>query len=189
MSVKKIVIFASGGGSNAEKIMEHFALSSEVQVAKIICNNPSAGVISKAKLFDVPVALISNEDAKNGNVLTTLCSDADLIVLAGYLRKIPSDFIAGLEERIVNLHPSLLPKYGGKGMFGAHVHEAVLANNEKETGITIHYVNENFDEGRIIAQFRTKLTNDDTLSSVQKKIQFLEHSYFPVVIDTVLKSK
>lgn len=187
MSVKRIVIFASGGGSNALKIMEYFASRSSVEVSKIVCNNPNAGVIEKANAFDVPVTLITNEDAANGDALKTLCNAADLIVLAGYLRKIPSSFIHEFEEKIVNLHPSLLPNYGGKGMFGVHVHKAVIANKEKETGITIHYVNENFDEGRIIAQFRTQLSDTESIASVQSKIQFLEHNYFPVVIDTILK--
>ncbi len=189
MNVKRIVIFASGGGSNAERIMQHFASTSTVEVVKVVCNNPKAGVISKAQALEVPVAVISNSDAANANLLGELCVGVDLIVLAGYLRKIPIDFIAKFNEKIINLHPSLLPNYGGKGMYGEHVHKAVLQNKEPETGITIHYVNENFDEGRIIAQFRTKLSHTETLSSVQSKIQFLEHSYFPFVIETVLKSK
>ena len=185
----KIAVLASGSGSNAQNLYEYFEDSQLAHVELIVTNNPKAGVISKAQALEMPVAVISNSDAANANLLGELCIGADLIVLAGYLRKIPIDFIAKFNDKIINLHPSLLPNYGGKGMYGEHVHKAVLQNKEPETGITIHYVNENFDEGRIIAQFRTKLSDTETLSSVQSKIQFLEHSYFPFVIETVLKSK
>lgn len=187
MNEKKIILFASGGGTNAEKIMEYLVGNTKIHITKVICNNPKAGVIEIASKFGVPTQLITNEEASNAAILNSFCKNTDLIVLAGYLRKIPKEFIQQFRDKIINLHPSLLPNYGGKGMYGAHVHKAVLENKEIETGITIHYVNENFDEGRIIAQFRTQLTKEDDLQSVQQKIQFLEHNYFPVVVETVLK--
>lgn len=179
----KVFVFASGGGTNAEKLFQHFAGSERVEVSRLICNKAGAKVFERAEKFGVSTQLISNEEAANADFLVDLCAEADFIVLAGYLRKIPAGLIQSFEERIINIHPSLLPKYGGKNFYGERVHKAVLENNEKETGITIHYVNENFDEGRVIAQLYTKLNSGDDLASVQRKVQILEHAYFPFVVE------
>lgn len=179
----KIFVFASGGGTNAEKIFTYFKDSEQVEISRMVCNKEGAKVFERAQNHGVETTLISNEQAADSAFLIDLCKSADFIVLAGYLRKIPAGFIQEFPERIVNIHPSLLPKYGGKNFYGEKVHLAVLENKEKETGITIHYVNENFDEGRIIAQLRTKLDEKDSLESVQKKVQILEHAYFPFVVE------
>lgn len=186
----KVFVFASGGGTNAEKLFSYFKDSDRVEMSRMVCNKEGAKVFDRALKFGVESTLISNEQAADSTFLIELCKEADFIVLAGYLRKIPAGFIQHFPERIVNIHPSLLPKYGGKNFYGEKVHLAVLANKEKETGITIHYVNENFDEGRIIAQLHTKLEESDDLAAVQRKVQILEHAYFPFVVEQeVLKIK
>ncbi|SFT64103.1 formyltetrahydrofolate-dependent phosphoribosylglycinamide formyltransferase [Lishizhenia tianjinensis] len=179
----KVFVFASGGGTNAEKLFNYFKDSDRVEMSRMVCNKEGAKVFDRAAKFGVESTLITNEQAADSAFLIDLCKEADFIVLAGYLRKIPAGFIQQFPERIVNIHPSLLPKYGGKNFYGEKVHLAVLENKEKETGITIHYVNENFDEGRIIAQLHTKLEEKDDLAAVQRKVQILEHAYFPFVVE------
>ena len=190
MLKKRIAIFASGTGSNAINLIKHFKESETIEIGFVLSNRTSAPIVESANNLGVTVHCITNEQAADDAFLTSFCKERDIdwIVLAGYLRLIPAEFINSFSERIINLHPSLLPKYGGKGMYGANVHRAVLENREDETGITIHYVNQEFDKGRIIAQFRCALTPQDTLESVQKKIQFLEHSYLPIVIEQTIKS-
>jgi phosphoribosylglycinamide formyltransferase-1 len=181
-----IVIFASGEGSNAESIMKHFQGSSIARVTWIICNNESAGVVKRAEKFRKGIQFISKATMeKFSNQLTEflLAEKTDIIVLAGFLLKIPTEIIAAFPNRIINLHPSLLPKFGGKGMYGVNVHKAVIAAQEKMSGITIHYVNENYDEGKIILQKSFELAETETTVSLAEKIQKLEHDNFSLIIE------
>lgn len=189
---KQIAVFASGNGSNAENITRYFRESdSGAEVGVIICNNPGAGVLGRAGRLGVPAVVMSkaeiNDEARMLAVLERY--DADLIVLAGFLLKIPEFMIRRYPDRIVNIHPALLPKYGGKGMYGHHVHEAVVAAGEPETGITIHYVNENYDDGSIIFQAKTSVVPGDTPDDVAGKIHILEQRYFPEVLAKTFYSK
>jgi phosphoribosylglycinamide formyltransferase 1 len=148
--MKKIVIFASGSGTNAENIIKHFKNTSIGTVVSVFTNNPKAYVIERAKNFHLPTEIFSREELNNEKVLQKLNTiQPDLIVLAGFLLKFPENIIAQYPDKIINVHPALLPKYGGKGMYGMNVHKAIVENKEKETGISIHYVNENYDEGNI----------------------------------------
>jgi len=188
--MKKMAVFASGAGSNAQKIIDHFSESNKGgEVALVVCNKAGAGVLQIAAKENVPAITIDKEKFFRGNsVVPDLKSyGIDLIVLAGFLWKIPQSLIDAYPRRIINLHPALLPKYGGKGMYGAFVHEAVLNAGELETGITIHYVDEHYDHGDIIFQAKCAVNNDDT-ESLSKKIHTLEHQYYPVIIEKVLKT-
>lgn len=189
MAKIKLALFASGSGSNALKIMEHFSENSSVEVAFLLTNKQDAPIISLAREKGVEVLCFTNNEVENGEFLSNLCQErgVDLIILAGYLRKIPTELIVAFPEKIINIHPSLLPKHGGKGMYGKFVHEAVLKGKDAETGITIHFVNEEFDKGKIIAQFKCAVSETDTLESIQQKIQQLEHSNFSQVIENTLK--
>lgn len=181
--MKNLVIFASGSGSNAEKIFESFKDSTEVLITHIFCNNPQAGVISRAKRLATPCTVFTKAEYKDGTLLKKVQSlNTDWVILAGFLWLIPSDFIQAFPQRIVNLHPALLPKFGGKGMYGHFVHEAVVEAGEKESGITIHFVNEHYDEGGIIFQSSFPVLPTDTAEDVAKKGQILEHQDFPRVI-------
>ncbi len=184
----KLALFASGSGSNALKIIDYFSFHPSIEVAFVLSNKKDAPIVEAAQKKRVKVHVFSNDEVSDGQFLSKICLDegVDFIILAGYLRKIPEQLLVSYSDKIINVHPALLPKYGGKGMYGKHVHEAVLKNKETETGITIHYVNENFDEGRIIAQFHCAVFEEDTLQSVQDKIQYLEHSYFSVVIEKTI---
>ena len=185
--MRKIVIFASGSGSNAEKIILHFNKNKDVNVVGALTNNPNAKVLDKAKKQNVPQFIFSKEDLDNGNVFETVNQlQPDLIVLAGFLLKFPGDIIQHYPNKIINIHPALLHKYGGKGMYGKHVHQAVLDNSEKQTGITIHYVNEHYDEGAIIFQKEVNIENCKTVEAIAEKIQQLEHQYFSEVIERLL---
>lgn len=186
--MKNIAIFASGSGTNAQKIMEHFEDNSEVSVKLVLVNNPDAGVIQRAKKFNVPVRVFNRKEFSKSAVITEelLQNTIDLVVLAGFLWLVPSAMVEAFPNKIVNIHPALLPKYGGKGMYGDRVHEAVIAKGEKESGITIHYVNDKYDEGAIIAQFTCEITPIDTPETLAAKIHKLEHAHFPVVIEQVL---
>jgi len=185
--LKNLVIFASGSGSNAEKIIAHFQDSTQVQISHIFCNNPEAGVIARAERLGVPCSIFSREEYKNGSVLRKIQSlQTDFIILAGFLWLIPAEYVQAYPKRIINLHPALLPKFGGKGMYGHFVHEAVVAAGEKESGITIHYVNEYYDEGAIIFQSSFAVEPGDTAEDVARKGQVLEHRDFPRVIDNLL---
>lgn len=186
--MKNIVIFASGSGSNAEKIIQHLQGSTLAKVSHIFCNNPEAGVIERAKRLQIPCRVFSREEYKNGLILSELQAlDTDWIVLAGFLWLIPSSFVQAYPQRIINLHPALLPKFGGKGMYGHFVHEAVIEAGEKESGITIHYVNEHYDEGAIIHQSSFIIEPGDSPEDVARKGQILEHRDFPVVIENLIK--
>lgn len=192
MNKARLAIFASGTGSNAINIMNYFQEHPTVEVACILSNRANAPVLEKAKIRLIETIILSNEEAENASVLLDLTAklEIDYVILAGYLRLIPAEFILKFNRKIFNIHPSLLPKYGGKGMFGDHVHRAVLESGEKETGITIHYVDPAFDEGEIIDQFKCVLAENETLESVRLKINALELTHFPSVIEkTILKTE
>jgi phosphoribosylglycinamide formyltransferase-1 len=182
-----IAIFASGSGSNAQKIVEHFVGHSNIKVSIILCNNPDAGVIARAKNLAIPLCLFNREDYKSGKVLEILqTQNIDWIVLAGFLWLIPKTLVAAYPNKMLNLHPALLPKFGGKGMYGHFVHEAVVATGQNESGITIHFVNEHYDEGGIIFQASYPVEPSDTPADVAAKGQVLEHQYFPIVIEQTI---
>lgn len=184
----KIAIFASGAGSNAANIIKHFQKSATVSVALIVCNKPGAGVLQIAADNRVPTLLIEKERFFKGDAYLPDLKIAgiDFIVLAGFLWKVPDALIAAYPNKIINIHPALLPKYGGKGMFGAKVHEAVIAAGEKESGITIHFVNEHYDEGAPIFQAVCSIDQNDSPDSLAKKIHELEYAHFPLQIEQLL---
>jgi len=187
--MKKIVIFASGSGTNAENIIKYFKSTNTATVVSVFTNNPNAKVLERAKNFQIPTEIFSKEELFSGKVLQKILTIApDLIVLAGFLLKLPKTIIESYPNSILNIHPALLPKYGGKGMYGMNVHKAIVENKEKETGITIHYVNENYDEGNIIFQKKVTLLVTDTPEVVAEKIHELEQKYFPSVVEDVLTS-
>lgn len=188
MKKMKLAIFASGNGSNAKNIIQHFNAHGSIEVAFVLSNKADAPIIQWCIENNVKTYCFSNEEVSNSELLINICNDEqiDRIILAGYLRKIPADFTQSFENKIINIHPALLPKFGGQGMYGINVHKAVKSANEAETGITIHYVNENFDEGRYIAQFYCEVKPSDTVEEIQQKIQKLEHKYFPIVIEKTL---
>lgn len=181
--MKKIVVFASGSGTNAENIIQYFAKKEIANVVAVFTNNPNAGVIQRAKNYEVAIQIFSKEDLNDGEVLQKInIIKPDWIVLAGFLLKFPENIIKAYPNKVVNIHPALLPKYGGKGMYGMHIHKAIVENKEKETGITIHYVNENYDEGAIVFQQKVLVKEEDTAEDVASKIHVLEQKYFPEVI-------
>jgi phosphoribosylglycinamide formyltransferase-1 len=187
-----IAIFASGQGSNALNLIRYFESHNEIHVQFILSNKSDAKVLEDAQKLGVQTVSFSNSEVENGDFITQYCvsQQIDFIVLAGYLRKIPAALIAQFPNHIFNIHPALLPKFGGAGMYGKHVHEAVLLNKENETGITIHLVNEDFDAGEKIAQFHCDLAEDETVETIQQKVQALEQAYFPMVIEaTILKAR
>lgn len=187
--MKQIAIFSSGAGSNAKKIIDHIATlnannNSTVSVSLIVCNKPDAGVLNIAAEKNVPALIIEKEKFFRGNAYIDELKAAgiDFIVLAGFLWKIPDALIRAFRGKMINIHPALLPKYGGKGMYGRFVHEAVIANKEKESGITIHYVDEVYDHGQIILQATCLVSEDDTPDTLAKKVQLLEHRHFPAAV-------
>jgi formyltetrahydrofolate-dependent phosphoribosylglycinamide formyltransferase len=184
-----IAIFASGAGSNAEKIIYYLKDHPVIRVALIVCNKPEAGVLTIATAAGIPALLIEKERFFRGDSYLSELSAHQIrfIVLAGFLWKIPDALIKAYPDKIINIHPALLPKYGGKGMYGMRVHEAVIAGNEKESGITIHYVNEHFDEGTPIFQTTCPIEPGDTPDKLAQKIHQLEHTYFPETVVRVLK--
>ncbi|WP_057940130.1 phosphoribosylglycinamide formyltransferase [Algoriphagus resistens] len=185
--MKRLAILASGSGSNAEKIMAHFQNSDKAQIVLVASNKPEAFVLERAKKFDVPTFIFSRKEMDAGVLLEKLREEnIDWVILAGFLLKIPVDLTRDFPDRMVNIHPALLPKYGGKGMYGSFVHEAVKAAGDTETGITIHLVNENYDEGRIVFQASTPLTPEDTPETIAEKVHALEHKHFPEVIEGLL---
>jgi phosphoribosylglycinamide formyltransferase-1 len=189
LDMKKIVIFASGSGTNAENIIKHFKSTNSGTVVSVFTNNPNAKVIERAKNFQISTQIFSKEELFSGKVLQKILAIApDLIVLAGFLLKLPKTIIESYPNSIINIHPALLPNYGGKGMYGMNVHRAIVENKEKETGITIHYVNENYDEGNIIFQKKVTILITDTPEVVAEKIHELEQKYFPKVIEDLLTS-
>jgi formyltetrahydrofolate-dependent phosphoribosylglycinamide formyltransferase len=188
LQTKQIAIFASGAGSNAEKIIAYLKDHPAIRVSLIVCNKPDAGVISIAQNHGIRVLLIEKERFFSGDTYLPELKEAHIhfIVLAGFLWKIPEALIAAYPDKIINIHPALLPNYGGKGMYGMKVHEAVIAAGEKESGITIHYVNEHFDEGAPIFQAKCIIDGGDTPESLAQKIHVLEHRHFPEVVERVV---
>jgi phosphoribosylglycinamide formyltransferase-1 len=188
--MKKIAIFASGSGTNAENIAKFFSDSSIAEVCALLTNNPKAGALGRMERLGVPAFTFTNREFADGTAILAKLSefDVDLIVLAGFMNMISAPLLAAFPQRIVNIHPALLPLYGGKGMYGQHVHEAVVAHHETETGITIHYINERYDEGEIIFQARCPVLPDDTPDEVAAKVHLLEYRYYPEVIEKVLLS-
>jgi phosphoribosylglycinamide formyltransferase-1 len=185
----RIAIFASGSGTNAENIIKYFQNSDSIRVSKVYCNKKNAGVFERCARLNVPCIWFSREAFYDSSrVLHDVQLHADFVVLAGFLWKIPADFIHAFPQKMVNIHPALLPKYGGKGMYGMNVHKAVKENKETETGITIHFVNEHYDEGAIIFQVKTSLEPRDTPEDIAKKIHVLEYANFPRVIEEVILS-
>jgi len=186
---KRIAIFASGSGSNAQKIMEHFKKHDDAEVSIVLTNNPEAYVLQRADNFEIPSHVFDrNELYKTNHVVNLLKSlEIDIIVLAGFLWLVPENLLKAFPNKIINIHPALLPKYGGKGMYGDFVHKAVLAAGDEESGITIHFVNEHFDEGEIIHQARFKIEKGDDLEMIKFKGQQLEHTHFPKVVENLLK--
>ena len=186
---KRIAIFASGSGSNAQKLMEHFKRSNDTEISLVLTNNADAYVLQRADNFEIPSHIFDkNEFYKTDEVIDLLKNlDIDFIVLAGFLWLIPKNLIAAYPGRIINIHPSILPKFGGKGMYGDHVHNAVIAADEPEGGITIHYVDENYDEGEYIYQARYKIDKNDNLEMVKFKGQQLEHLHYPRIIESIVK--
>ena len=189
--MKKIVIFASGSGSNAENIITYFQEKKTAEVVLVLSNKRTADVLNKATNLGVSVMSFNKVFYSKPEYLKALLKtiDPDIIVLAGFLQKFPEELISVFKDKIINIHPALLPKYGGKGMYGIHVHRAVVENKEKESGITIHYVNENYDEGNIIFQAEVPLIHSDSPEEVADKIHKLEMKHFPVVIEKILYGK
>ena len=184
---QKIILFASGNGSNAENIFRFFEKNNNVHVLTVYTNNSKARVINRFKPLGINVEVFNRKSFISGSLLKNVINqNPDLIILAGFLWKFGSDWVEAFNKKIINIHPSLLPKYGGKGMYGDYVYKAVKENCESETGITIHYINEFYDEGAIIFQEKVKLDKDDNLEDISYKTQKLEHKYFPKVIKDLL---
>lgn len=186
-----IAIFASGSGSNAERIAHYFSDSNHVNIALILCNKQDAFVFERAKKLGIEALFLNKGQMNDSTVLLPVLQERsiDFVVLAGYLLLIPRFLIQAFPSKIVNIHPALLPNYGGKGMYGMHVHQAVIQNKESSSGITIHFVNEQYDEGGIILQAHCELNATDTPESLAQKIHFLEHRYFPIAIEHILEQQ
>ena len=186
--MKRIAILASGAGSNAANIISYFESKKIAEVVLVASNKPDAGVLKIASNHAIPTYLITRENFTTSNIFATYLQslEVDLIVLAGFLWKVPENLVKLFPQQIINIHPALLPKYGGKGMYGHHVHAAVHAAGEKESGITIHWVNEHYDEGAIIAQYRVHLEDSDTPADIERKVRALEMQWFPHEIENVL---
>ena len=191
ISKKRIAIFASGGGSNAESIVTYFIDNKHVKVTYFLTNNAEAGVIKRGKQMGIPTLVFSKKNfIESTEIIDFLKSQKiDLVVLAGFLWLIPEAFIKAFQNRIINIHPALLPKYAGKGMWGHHVHEAVVANKEKESGISIHLVNENYDEGEILFQAKCPVLSSDTAEQVASNVLKLEHEHFARVVGEYLNER
>lgn len=187
--MKRLLIFASGSGTNADNICQYFAKNDEVKVVGLFCNNPEAGVIPKMEKWNVPVEIFTRKQLNDAETFLPIIQkyQPDAIILAGFLLLIPAYLVQQFPNRIINIHPALLPKFGGKGMYGHHVHEAVLAQKETQHGITIHLVNEKFDDGAHLFQQAFEITPIDDLDSIALKISLLEMTNFPRVIEEQLK--
>ncbi|MBC8300143.1 MAG: phosphoribosylglycinamide formyltransferase [Pelagibacterales bacterium] len=183
---KKIVIFISGKGSNALNIINYFSETEDIKVSHVYSNNKTSAFLKHKFNPKVNIQIFENNDLKTKIFEELKQIKPDLIVLAGFLKKIPLSYIEYFENRIINIHPSLLPSYGGKGMYGAIIHDKVMENNEKETGITIHYVSEHYDSGQIIFQKKISIEDFDTAKTIEEKIHKLEYEYYPKIIETVI---
>ena len=186
---KRIAIFASGSGSNAQKLMEYFKKHQEAEVVIVLTNNPEAYVIQRADNFEIPTHIFDKYEFIETNDIVNLLKNLqiDLIVLAGFLWLIPNNLLEEFPNQIINIHPALLPKFGGKGMYGDRIHRTILEAGEVENGITIHFVNEKFDEGEIIYQSRFKIDKNDTLETIKFKGQQLEHLHYPRIVENLVQ--
>ena len=187
----KIAIFASGGGTNAEEIIKYFQNHAHIEIALILSNNPSAYVLERAKNHGIQSFIFSREAFYNNTIVDEelLKAGIDFVVLAGFMWLMPVRIVRLFDHKMVNIHPALLPKYGGKGMYGRHVHEAVVKNGEKESGITIHWVNEAYDEGNVILQSKCKIDSSDHAEDVADKVHALEYAHFSRAIENVIMNK
>ena len=187
---KNIAIFASGNGSNTENICNFFQNSSDITVVLICSNNKDAYVVKIAKKLQIPLFLFTKQGLENFFKLEKILTEnrVDFIILAGFLLKIPKKMLENYPNKIINIHPALLPKYGGKGMYGNNVHKAVLEKKETESGITIHFVNSKYDDGEIVFQTKCKVENNDSVESLGEKIRKLEQEFFPKTIEGVIKN-
>lgn len=186
--MKRLSIFVSGNGTNLQRIAEYFANNKEIEIVNVVCNNPKAYAIERAHRLGIPVRMITKAEFNSPEFVQEMAVlKLDLIVLAGFLWKIPVGLIQAYPRQIVNIHPALLPKYGGKGFYGEHVHEAVVAAKEAFSGITIHYVNEIYDSGEILLQAYAALEPGETPDSLAAKIHKLEQAYFPVAIEQLIR--
>jgi len=185
---KKIAVFASGSGTNAENIIRYFAHSEKAIVSLVLTNNPSAGVIDRAKKLEVPCIVFTRNDFFETEKIINILAEnkIDFVVLAGFLWLVPIKLIHAFQKKIINIHPALLPGVGGKGFYGNRVHQAVLEGKNLLSGITIHFVDEKFDEGEIIFQAACHISKEDTVESLAAKVHSLEYTYFPVVIEKIL---
>lgn len=185
---KKIAILASGSGTNAENIIRYFSEKGSDCVSLVLTNRQNAFVLERAKGLNVPCAYFGKSDWENGEAIISMLQEyhIDFVVLAGFLARVPDNILHAYPNKMINIHPSLLPKFGGKGMYGDRVHEAVIAAGEKESGITIHYTNEHYDEGGIICQQKCPVMSDDTPDSLAHRIHALEYEFYPKVIDELL---
>ena len=186
--MKHIVIFASGSGTNAQQIAEYFSATNVARVMMIYSNRSDAYVLQRAHQMNIPTVVFDRADFYENDLVYDQLDNLrpDLIVLAGFLWKVPEKIVRAFPKRIVNIHPALLPKYGGKGMYGSHVHRAVIENREKKSGISIHFVNENYDEGALIFRASCKVDDHDTVETLAEKVHTLEHKYYPKIIEQVL---
>ena len=184
-----IAIFVSGQGSNCENIIKHFSKSKDIKISLVLSNRADAYALVRAKKYNVPTEVVSKDEFKNENTLMAIMKkyEIDFIVLAGFLLMVSDFLINRYQHKIINIHPALLPKYGGKGMYGHRVHEAIKANREKETGMTVHYVSNVCDGGDIIVQYRTSINPEDTPYDIAAKEMLLEQKYFPSVIEELIK--
>lgn len=188
--MKRISIFVSGNGTNLQRIAEYFSENQDVEIVNVVCNNPKAYSIERAKNLGIPLRMVTKKEFNTPEFTQEMQNlNLDLIVLAGFLLQIPESLVKAFPKKIINIHPALLPKYGGKGFYGEHVHEAVVAAKETYSGITIHYVNELYDSGEIIFQAKIALNNHETPDTVAAKIHVLEQANFPVIIEQVLKAQ
>jgi phosphoribosylglycinamide formyltransferase-1 len=188
---RNIAIFASGSGTNAEQIILHFKGSTQAQVKLLLSNKGEAYALTRAENHGIPTRIFSRDEFYHSHMIIDLLRDngIDLIVLAGFLWLVPVELIRAFPDKIINIHPALLPKYGGKGMYGMRVHQAVIDSGDPESGISIHYVNERYDEGRIIFQARCEIDKDETPESLAQKVHQLEYQYFPKVIEELIINK
>ena len=186
-TVKRIIFFASGSGTNVEKIIKYFHDNKAVEITLILTNNPNAGVVRRVEKLKKPLMLFSKRELLDQSLLRKIITiNPDLIILAGFLLKIPKEFVKAFPERIINIHPALLPKFGGKGMYGNRVHQSVKDAGEQITGITIHLVNEYFDQGEIIFQASVDIASQDSVEEIANKVHKLEHTYYPKLINKLL---
>ena len=188
-TVKRIIFFASGSGTNVDNIIKYFNGNDKVEVALTLTNNPNSGVIKRLKKMKNPCIVFSKHELEDKSLLQKIISiNPDLIILAGFLLKIPANFVNAFPKKIINIHPALLPKFGGRGMYGNKVHQSVKDSSEEKTGITIHFVNEFFDQGTIIFQASVPIEDNDTVEEIANKVHKLEYAHYPRIIDQLLFS-